>query len=123
MTFWSMASAPLYVGGDVYFMDNSAISILTNPEVIALDQAAVIPTRITAGNSQVWKKVIGGVTYAAVYNLGSSSTNITVNWSSLGLGGSKSVRDLVARAELGSFNGSWTATAVPAHGSRLIRIS
>jgi hypothetical protein len=122
MTFWSMASAPLYVGGDVYFMDNSAISILTNPEVIAIDQAAVIPTRITSGNSQVWKKVIGGVTYAAVYNLGSSSTNITVNWSSLGLSGSKSVRDLVARTDLGSFNGSWTATAVPAHGSRLIRI-
>jgi hypothetical protein len=66
MTFWSMASAPLYVGGDVYFMDNSAVSILTNPEVIAIDQAAVIPVRITSGNSQVWKKVINGVTYAAV---------------------------------------------------------
>jgi len=123
MTFWSMASSPLYVGGDVYFMDNSAISILTNPEVIAINQAAVLPTRITSGNSQVWKKVIGGVTYAAVYNLGSSATNITVNWSALGLSGSKSVRDLVARADLGSFNGSWTASNVPAHGSRLIKVS
>ncbi|HET6295567.1 MAG TPA: glycoside hydrolase family 27 protein [Kribbella sp.] len=123
MTFWSMASSPLYVGGDVYFMDNSAISILTNPEVIAIDQAAVLPTRITSGNSQVWKKVIGGVTYAAVYNLGSSATNITVNWSALGLSGNKAVRDLVARADLGSFNGSWTASNVPAHGSRLIKIT
>ncbi|GAA3570391.1 glycoside hydrolase family 27 protein [Kribbella ginsengisoli] len=121
MTFWSMASAPLYVGGDVYWMDNSAIAILTNPEVVAVDQAAVLPTRITAGNSQVWKKVINGVTYAAVYNLGSSSANITVNWSSLGLSGSKTVRDLVARTDLGSFTNSWTASNVPAHGSRLIK--
>jgi len=120
MTFWSMASSPLYVGGDVYFMDNSAVSILTNPEVIAIDQAAVIPTRIS---SQLWKKVIDGVTYAAVYNLGSSATNITVNWSSLGLSGTRTVRDLVARTDLGSFSNSWTAVNVPAHGSRLIRVS
>jgi hypothetical protein len=123
MTFWSMASSPLYVGGDIYFMDNSAISILSNPEVIAVDQSAVVPTRITSGNSQVWKKVIGGSTYAAVYNLGSSSANIAVNWSALGLSGSKSVRDLVSRGDLGAFNGSWTASNVPAHGSRLIKIS
>jgi hypothetical protein len=100
-------------------MDNSAISILTNPEVIALDQAAVIPTQIS---SQVWKKVINGVTYAAVYNLGGSATNITVNFSSLGLSGTKTVRDLVARTDLGSFTSSWTAGNVPSHGSRLIRI-
>lgn len=122
MTFWSMASSSLYVGGDIYFMDNSAISILTNPEVIAVDQAAVIPTQIASGNSQVWKKVIGGSTYAAVYNLGSSSANITVNWSALGLSGSKAVRDVVSRSDLGSFNGSWTASGVPSHGSRLVKI-
>jgi hypothetical protein len=122
MTFWSMASSSLYVGGDAYFIDSSAVSILTNPEVIAVDQAAVIPTRIASGNSQVWKKVIGGSTYAAVYNLGSSPANITVNWSALGLSGSKAVRDVVSRSDLGTFSGSWTASGVPAHGSRLIRI-
>jgi hypothetical protein len=118
-----MASSSLYVGGDIYFMDNSAISILTNPEVIAVDQAAVIPTQIASGNSQVWKKVIGGSTYAAVYNLGSSSANITVNWSALGISGSKAVRDVVSRSDLGSFTTSWTASNVPSHGSRLIKIS
>jgi hypothetical protein len=123
MTFWSMASAPLYVGGDIYWMDNSAIAILTNPEVIAVDQSRVLPTRITSGNSQVWRKVINGATYAAVYNLGSSTTNVTVNWSSLGLSGSRAVRDVVSRTDLGTFTNSWTASGVPAHGSRLIRIT
>jgi hypothetical protein len=123
MTFWSMASSPMYVGGDIYFIDAKAVSILTNPEVIAVDQAGTYATQVTGGNSQVWRKQSpDGRVYAAVYNLGSSSANITVNWGSLGLSGSRAVRDLVSRTDLGSFSGSWTAIAVPAHGSRLIRV-
>ncbi|HEY3463796.1 MAG TPA: hypothetical protein VGL47_01580 [Amycolatopsis sp.] len=40
----------------------------------------------------------------------------------LGLPGARPVRDLVARKDLGRFRGSWTASAVPPHGSRLVRI-
>ncbi len=123
MTFWSMASAPLYIGGDLYFLDSTAVAILTNPEVIAVDQAGVIPTRITGGTLQKWKKVIDGVNYMAVYNLGPTSANITVNWSELGISGSATVRDLVSRTDLGTFNNSWTASNVPAHGSRLIKVT
>jgi hypothetical protein len=121
MTFWSMASAPLYVGGDIYFMDTNAIAILTNPEVIAVDQAGVLPTRI---NAQKWRKRMPDGTWAvAVYNLGNSPANITVNWSDISLSGSHQVRDLVARRDVGSFTSSWTATSVPAHGSRLIKVT
>ncbi|MEC3974021.1 hypothetical protein [Amycolatopsis sp. H20-H5] len=56
LTFWSMASSPLYVGGDIYFLDGAAVSILTNPEVIAVDQSGTYPTRVTSGNLQFWKK-------------------------------------------------------------------
>ena len=73
MNFWSMASAPLYVGGDIYFMDSRAISILSNPEVIAVDQSSVNPSQVTGGNAQVWTKVIGSSTYVAVYNMGSAA--------------------------------------------------
>jgi hypothetical protein len=118
MTFWSMASSPLYVGGDIYFLDASAVSILTNPEVIAVDHAGSYPTQVTGGNLQVWtKRAPGGRTYAAVYNLGSTPADITVD-----LHGTRPVRDVVARTDLGRSRGSWTASAVPPHGSRLIRI-
>jgi hypothetical protein len=124
MTFWSMASSPLYVGGDIYFMDSTAISILTNPEVIAVDQAGVLPQQVTGGNLQKWRKRMpDGSWVVAVYNLGSSSANITVNWSDISLSGSHPVRDLAARRDLGAFTNSWTATGVPAHGSRLIKVS
>jgi hypothetical protein len=124
MTFWSMASAPLYVGGDVYFLDGSAVAVLTNPEVIGVDQAGRIPTRVTGGTLQVWKKQMpDGSTVAAVFNLGSGTSTITVDLGSLGLSGTLAVRDLVSRTELGTAYGSWTAGGVPAHGSRLIRLT
>ncbi|HEY0805277.1 MAG TPA: glycoside hydrolase family 27 protein, partial [Pseudonocardiaceae bacterium] len=95
-----------------------------NPEVVAVDQAGRFPARITGGNQQKWRKQLADGSWAvAVYNLGSSSANITVNWSDLGISGSHAVRDLVSRTDLGGFNGSWTASGVPAHGSRLIKIS
>jgi hypothetical protein len=122
MNFWSMASAPLYVGGDIYFMDSKAISILSNPEVIAVDQSSVNPSQVTGGNSQVWTKVIGSSTYVAVYNMGSGTTSITVNFGNVGVSGTRDVRDVDARQDLGNFSGSWTASNVPAHGSRLIKI-
>ncbi|MER5437758.1 glycoside hydrolase family 27 protein [Streptomyces sp. NPDC002790] len=123
MTFWSMASSPLYVGGDIYFLDDKAKAILTNPEVIAVDQAAVLPKQLRSGDTQVWTKRVGHDTYLAVYNLGSSATDINVDFKDLGRRGPQRLRDVVARENLGSFKGIWTASSVPAHGSRLIKLS
>ncbi|MFJ1747700.1 glycoside hydrolase family 27 protein [Streptomyces sp. NPDC088116] len=123
MTFWSMASSPLYVGGDLWFLDEKAKAILTNPEVIAVDQAAVLPRQIRSGDTQVWTKRVGKDTYLAVYNLGSKATDITVDLKDLGVRGPQRLRDAVARENLGTFKRTWTATSVPAHGSRLIKLS
>ncbi|MFI6834027.1 glycoside hydrolase family 27 protein [Kribbella sp. NPDC050241] len=124
MTFWSMASSPLYVGGDISTIDDKAVSILTNREVIAVDQAGVIPTQVTGGTLQVWnKRLPDGRLAVAVYNLGDESSDITVQWNQLGVRGNRNIRDLVGRQNLGKFNKSWTAKAVPAHGSRLITLS
>ena len=124
MTFWSLNSAPLYVGGDIYFLDDKAVSILSNPEVIAVDQSGLDAVQVTGGATQVWKQQgMYGRQVAAVFNLGSTPADITVKWSDLGLSsGWHPVRDLVARGNLGWFGGSWTASAVPPHGSRLIAI-
>ncbi|MFI7065209.1 glycoside hydrolase family 27 protein [Kribbella sp. NPDC050124] len=124
MTFWSMASSPLYVGGDLSNIDDKAVSILTNREVIAVDQAGVIPTQVTAGTLQVWKKRLpDGRLAVAVYNLGDQPADITVTWQQLGVHGNRQLRDLVNHRDLGKSNKSWTAKSVPAHGSRLITLS
>ena len=124
MTFWSMASSPLWSGGDIWFMDATAQAILTNPEVIAVDQAAVMPTQLAGGTLQIWKKPLpDGTTAVAVYNLGSAAASITVELAGLGMTGDANVRDLVGRSDLGTFTGNWTASNVPSHGSRLVKLT
>jgi hypothetical protein len=124
MTFWSMASSPLYVGGDLANIDKKAVSILTNREVIAVDQAGVIPAQVAGGTLQIWKKRLpDGRLAVAVYNLGDTAADITVPWQQLDVRGNKRIRDLVARKDVGKSNKSWTAKGVPAHGSRLITLS
>jgi hypothetical protein len=54
--------------------------------------------------------------------MGSGTANITVNFGNVGVSGTRDVRDVDARQDLGNFSGSWTASNVPAHGSRLIKI-
>ncbi|HET8842215.1 MAG TPA: cellulose binding domain-containing protein [Ktedonobacteraceae bacterium] len=114
-SLWAIAAAPLITGNDLATMSSTTASILTNSEVIAVDQdpAGIQGTKVADNGLglQVWaKKLQASNTYAVVLlNRNSSAANITVNWSALGLTGSASVRDLWAHANLGSFTGSYTA--------------
>ena len=124
MTFWAAESAPLYSGDDLTKLDSFGLSLLTNTEVIAVDQAAR-PARpvSTSTSQQVWAahNPDGSVT-VALFNLGSSTATVTAKWSDLGLSGSAAVRDLWSHTALGSFTGSFSAS-LPKHGSRLLRVT
>jgi alpha-galactosidase len=105
-------------------MDSTAQSILTNPEVIAVDQAGVLPRPIVNGTAPVWAKTLpDGTVVVGLFNLGSSNADIPVSFAALGLAGDADVRDLVARADLGTFTDNFTAQAVPSHGSRLLKLT
>ncbi|WP_367048618.1 hypothetical protein [Streptomyces sp. Je 1-332] len=76
-----------------------------------------------AAGGHIWKKKIGKDTYLAVYNLGTGASDIKVDFKKLGAHGKQQLRDVVDRENLGSISKSWTANDVPAHGSRLIKLS
>ena len=126
-SLWAISAAPLITGNDLANMSSTTASILTNSEVIAVDQdpAGVQGTKVADNGSglQVWaKKLQGSNTYAVVLlNRSGSTANMTVNWSNLGLSGSASVRDLWAHADKGSFSGSYT-TSVASHGVAMLKI-
>jgi hypothetical protein len=91
--------------------------------VIAVDQAGRAAHPISqSSNQQAWfvKNKNGSYT-VGLFNLGSSTANVTVNWSSLGLSGSASVRDLWSHTNLGNFTGSFTAS-LATHASRLLTV-
>jgi alpha-galactosidase len=129
MSMWSIMAAPLLCGNDIRSMSQTTKDILLNSEVIAVDQdpAGIQGTRISASNGlEVWCKPLGsanGTTKAvALLNRNGSTANITVNFSSIGLSGTVTVRDLWAKVDRGTFSGSYTMS-VPSHGTGMLKIS
>jgi alpha-galactosidase len=127
-SMWCIMASPLIAGNDIRSMSQTVKDILTNPEAIAVNQdaAGIQGTRvIDNGDLEVWCKPLGsanGSTKAvALLNRSGSAANITVNWSNIGLSGSANVRDLWAKADRGSYSGSYTAN-VPSHDVVMITI-
>lgn len=127
-SLWAIAGAPLLAGNDITTMSSTTQSILTNSEVIAVDQDALdlqaIKVSEASSGLQVWSKVLSGSGQRAValLNRTGSTANITVNWNDIDLTGSAQVRDLWAHSSLGSFSTSYTAS-VPSHGVVMLKIS
>jgi alpha-galactosidase len=128
-SMWAIMAAPLITGNDLSTMSAATKAILTNKEVIAVDQDPLGKQgRVVAGNGtsqEVWSKEMSGTNTRAValFNRGTSSTNITVQWSQLGIPtGAATVRDLWAAKDLGSFTGSYQATSVPGHSVVMLKV-
>jgi hypothetical protein len=124
MTLWAIESAPLSIGDDLTSLDSYGLSLLTNTEVIAVDQAGHQAHPISqASQQQVWFTQNGDDSYTvALFNLSGSTATVTVNWSSLGFSGSASVRDLWSHTNLGAISNSFSAT-LNAHASRLLKVT
>jgi alpha-galactosidase len=121
VTLWAINAAPLQLGDDLTLLDSYGIQLLTNKEVIAVDQSGVPGQVITEGNTQVWAQTLNNGYYVALFNLNSTSSPVTVNWINLGFSGPAEVCDLWAQSDLGNFNNSFTVT-LNAHASSLVRV-
>jgi hypothetical protein len=125
ISLWSMLSAPLLIGCDLTKLDEFTLNLLTNDEVLAIDQdplgSQAVPV-IKKGDMQVWKKKLADGNYAiGIFNLGKESGSFTLNFSDAGLKGSVKLRDLWRQKELGAFNDKYEAK-VPSHGVVLIKV-
>jgi hypothetical protein len=123
ITLWSIESAPLLLGTDLTKLDAADLKLLTNKEVIAVDQAGHPAHPVSqSAQQQVWlaKNPDGSYT-VALFNLGSASATVNATWSELGIKGSASVRDLWAGKDLGTQASGFGAT-LASHASRLLRV-
>jgi alpha-galactosidase len=127
MSLWAMQAAPLIAGNDLRTMSAETKAILTNPEVIAVDQDALGAqgTLVSSGppERQVWSKPLRDGSRAVVLlNRAGSSDSIQVSFRRAGIHtDSATVRDLWRHADLGRFRGSYTAV-VPGHAAVMLRI-
>lgn len=124
MTLWAISNSPMIIGDDLTRLDTFGQQLLSNDNVIAVDQSGAPATEITAGNNPVWAspKLSNGTYNVALFNLNSSSSSTAVSWSSLGITGEADVYDLWAGQDLGTFQSSYSAT-LNAHASALLRIT
>jgi len=130
---WAVVAAPLLISNDlVSGIDNETLAILSAPEVVAVDQDAlgvqgvrVSPAAPSGG--ECWARPLAdGSVAALLLNRGAAAADVSCSWAELGLkqpAGAAAVRDLWARADLGSFSGSFTASALRSHASMLVKVS
>ncbi|KAF8014759.1 hypothetical protein BT93_H0532 [Corymbia citriodora subsp. variegata] len=88
-SIWALVKAPLLIGCDVRSMDNTTLMLLSNKEVIAVNQDSlgVQGKKVKSdGNIEVWAGPLSGNKVAVVlWNRGSSRATVTASWSDIGL--------------------------------------
>jgi len=127
-SLWAIMAAPLIAGNDIRTMSDTTRDILTNREVIAVDQDSLgAQGWLVAQPSpdlQVWMKPLrGGARAVALVNRTEAPAEIAVNWTAIGLRpGAAAVRDLWAHRDLGRHVSRFGAQ-VPPHGVVMVRVT
>jgi alpha-galactosidase len=127
-SFWALLAAPLMAGNDLAAMKPEIREILTNAEVIAVDQD---PLGIQGrkvwddGHREVWVKPLADGSRAVIlFNRGSEAAPVAARWEDIGLfpGGSATVRDLWAKKDLGESTGRIQRSVGP-HDVAMLKIA
>jgi len=125
MSLWAILAAPLLAGNDLTTMTPETIALLTNREVIAVDQDKLGKQgdRISEeGPIEIWARPLAdGSKAVGVFNRLSTPLSATVDFRQLGFRGPVNVRDIWQSKDLGAMKDPYTVT-VPPHGVVLLRV-
>lgn len=125
---WCMLSSPLLIGCDVTTITPETLALLTNPELIALNQDPLsIQAYVVNRERGVYtlvkdvEKLHGNTRAVTFYNPTDGERTVSLDFFDVNLGGNVKVRDLFERKDLGTLNGSMKVS-IPAHGTRIYRL-
>jgi alpha-galactosidase len=125
MSLWSLLAAPLIFSGDITRLDKFTLNLLTNDEVIEVDQDPLgRPGERAAkdGDLEVWaRQMEDGSLAVGLFNRGEGLKVVAAKWEDLGISGPRRVRDLWRQREVGVFDGRFEAF-VARHGVVLVRL-
>ncbi|RZL29106.1 MAG: glycoside hydrolase family 27 protein [Sphingomonas sp.] len=125
MTLWSIARSPLIMGGDLRHLDRPTLDLLTNPEVIAVNQASYDnQPHFVEDGIRVWSARVTGSQdrYLALFNTDKTERFVQLWLDMIALNGPVGVRDLWARRDLERTSGTLVAR-MPSHGAALYRLT
>ena len=140
ISLWSLLSAPLLIGCDMSAMDEFTLNLLTNDEVIAVNQDPLVKpaNKVLTDNGQIWYKeledgsiAIGFFNIDPYYVLWDKTREtaiqnqeypMSIDLKKLGITGEYMVRDLWKQEDIAKAKGSYT-TKVPYHGVKLFKLT
>jgi alpha-galactosidase len=124
MSLWSILAAPLLAGNDLRSMTPETIEILTNKEIIAIDQDKLGKQgfRVSQdGELEIWKKPLSDGVAVGLFNRSGAAAKMTVKWSDLGVTKKNpKVRDLWAHKDIEA--STEYSVEVPSHGVALLLV-
>jgi alpha-galactosidase len=126
MSLWAILAAPLLAGNDLSTMTPETVALLTNRDVIAVDQDAAGKQgdRVSAeGPIEVWVRPLAdGSKAVGIFNRHPSALTAHVDFQKLGFPHAVKAKDLWQAKDLGSVNTPYVVT-VPGHGVLFLRVS
>ena len=140
ISLWCILSSPLLIGCDMNQMDDFTLNLLTNNEVIAIDQDPIVAPaqKINVPNGQIWYKKLYDGSYAiGLFNVNpyyilwdqseskkvqETMYKLSLNLKEIGLSGKYKVRDLWRQQDLGTIDSEISAE-IPYHGVKFIKIT
>lgn len=125
ITLWSLLSSPLLIGCDISRMDDFTLSLLTNDEVIAVNQDVLGKQAhmvYNGGGYQVYvKELADGSKAVGIFNLTEKYNPVSIPWSELKIGQVTHVRDLWRQRDLTDVKPVFSYTLAP-HGTVMMKV-
>jgi len=131
-TMWCMMCSPLLAGNDLSNMSEETLGILTNEEVIALNQDPLVYQArriIDHGELEVWAKPLGttvnGQVAVALLNRSENADTIGFDMSAVGIVAARgyTLRDLWEKRDYDLSTKEFIGFKVPAHGVVILRVN
>ena len=126
MTLWALLAAPLLAGNDLQKMSKDTLDILTNRDIIAIDQDPsahpVQRTMLEQGKTELWTRPLqDGSLAVALFNRSDQPAPIRVKWSQLGVKAPTTGRNLWTHENVPLSGDTYTTTVVK-HGVVILQI-
>lgn len=123
MTLWSVFRSPLMFGGEMRNNDEWTLSLMTNPEIIGVNQYSHGGRQLYRDeNTVIWSAVSQNSNpIVAVFNISNEKMTVSADLEKYGISGEFSLRDLWARQDIGTVNGELICD-VNSHGARIFEL-
>jgi alpha-galactosidase len=124
VTLWSILSQPLLLSCNVPTMDAFDLNLVTNDEVLAVNQDPLVKQGYRVANKnrewEIWAKDLAdGSKAVALFNLSDKDRDLGLTKEHLGMSGT--VRDLWRQKDIGPMGDKFSATVSP-HGAVLVKV-